>query len=148
MSDFNFDITYQTSGNNYSYGKSPFRQIQYYLTNRIIGKYSKSIFIDGFINFLTQHINYSDISYDDENNENRFSNLNVKMLYFVYIIKTFEYPDLNENDLIDAEHKTVIKPIFEDILQIKDPENYEDYFLDIIRYLTIFDKIINDDFII
>jgi len=137
-------ITHQLKRNNYSYDKSILQQIQYKLISCITGNYSNVTYVNGFIDFLVQHIFYRGTS---TQNENRFNQLNILMLYAIYIIKNYEYPNFNIVDINNPDYKTKINKLLIDILQIKDNENSTDYYFYILCYLYIYNLIVNDKYI-
>jgi len=139
-----FKVTHQLKKNNYNYDKSILQQIQYKLISSITGKYSNITFINVFMDFLVQHIFYRATSTHDEN---RFNQLNISMLYVIFIIKNYECPNFNINSMNDPDCNNKINKLLIDILRIKDNESSIDYYFDILRYLYIYNLIVNDKYI-
>jgi len=137
-------ITHQLKRNNYSYNKSNLQQIQYKLISSITGKYSNITYVNGFLDFLVQHIfNRTNSTHS----ENRFNQLNILMIYAIYIIRNYECPNFNINDIKNPDYKSKINKLLNDILRIKENESCSDYYFDILRYLYIYDLIVNDKYI-
>jgi len=137
-------ITHQLKRNNYSYDKSILQQVQYKLISNITGKYSNITYVNGFIDFLVQCVfNLSKSTQD----ENRFNQLNILMLYAIYIIKNYECPNFNIYDIKNPDYKNKINNLLIDILRIKDNESSNDYYFDILRYLYIYNLIANGKYI-
>lgn len=140
----NSNITHQLKRNNFSFNKNILQQIQYKLISNATGKYSNITYVNGFLDFLMQHIFHRDTS---TQSENRFNQLNILMLYAIYIIKNYEYTNFNMYNINKLEYRNKIDKLLIDILRIKDDESSIDYSFDILRYLYIYDLIVNDKYI-
>jgi len=135
----NQQITVQLKTKSYGYDKSNLQQIQYKLISSVTGKYSNTVFLNGFFDLLTKRVFNPSIS---TNTEERFMQLNIFMLYVVHIIKTYEYPNFDEKNINNPKYKSKILELFRDILQIDNKKTYDDYSFDLLRYLTIYDQIL------
>jgi len=136
------NITHQLNKNSYTSNKSILQQIQYLLVSNVIGKYANSLYINEFINFLVLHIFSHNIS---TQNENRFNQLNIPMLYLIFIIKTYLFPNITENDIVNETYKNSIEELLKTIIQSYN-HCYEDYYLVIVKYLSIYELIYNNKF--
>ncbi|ORX41437.1 hypothetical protein BCR36DRAFT_375350 [Piromyces finnis] len=137
-------ITHQLKGNSYSYDKSILQHIHYKLLSTTTGKYSNLLYIKEFINFLIIHIFHCN---DFNGNENRFSKLNISMLYLIFIIKKYEYPNFDSNDIDNPDYRGKINELFRDIMRMDNDQNHTEYAFDIIRYLYIYNLIVNNKYI-
>lgn len=137
-------ITHQLKGNLFSYDKNILQQINYKLLSTTTGKYNNSLYIKEFINFLIVHIFHR----CNAINKNRFNQLNISMIYVIFIIKNYEYPNFHSNDINNPDYKDKINELLRDIIRMDNDENYMNYAFDIIRYLYIYNLIANDKFII
>ncbi|ORX42241.1 hypothetical protein BCR36DRAFT_374689 [Piromyces finnis] len=146
MSIDSIKITHQLKGKSNGYEKSILQQIQYKLISTTTGKYNNSLYIKEFLNFIKVHI----INRNNNSNENeiRFSKLNMPMLYVIFIIKNYEFSNFNSENLDNPEYKNKVNELFKDIIGMNDNEDYIEYTLDIIRYLYIYNLIINDKYIL
>ena len=142
-SDFS-KITHQLKRNNYNYDKSILQQIYCKLLSSITGKYSNVNYVNGFLDFLVQHIFNRTIS---TRSENRFNQLNILMIYVIYIIRNFEYPNFIPNDIKKPDYKSKINKLLIDIFRMKENEDCSDYYFDILRYLYIYNLIVDDKYI-
>ncbi|ORX41577.1 hypothetical protein BCR36DRAFT_375201 [Piromyces finnis] len=137
-------ITHQLKGNSFSYDKSIHQQIHYKLLSTTTGKYSNSLYVNEFIDFLKVHIFYRS---DSNENENRFNKLNISMLYLIYIIKNYEYPKFHSNDINNPNYRGKINELLKDIMRMDNDESHMEYAFDIIRYLHIYNLIGNDKYV-
>ena len=69
------------------------------------------------------------------------------MLYAIYIIKNYECPNFNNYNINNPEYKNKINKLLIDILRINDDESSIDYSFNILRYIYIYDLIVNDKYI-
>ncbi|ORX41411.1 hypothetical protein BCR36DRAFT_468370 [Piromyces finnis] len=137
-------ITHQLKGNCFSYDKSIHQQIHYKLLSTTTGKYNNSLYINEFINFLKIHV----FQHSESNeNENRFSKLNIPMLYLIFIIKNYEYPNFHSSDINNTNYRDKINELLKNIIRMDKDESYMEYAFDIIRYLYIYNLIANDKYI-
>ncbi|ORX73452.1 DNA/RNA polymerase [Anaeromyces robustus] len=125
------EIVHQIKNCNYSYFQTSIQKIHYKITNSITGKYSNLIYISQFIKFLNIHIFNNNITTEIED---RFNLLYIPMLYMIFIIKYYIFYDFKEKDIFNKKKVETIKGLLTTFIPEYN-DNFENYYLDIIRYL-------------
>ena len=137
-------ITHQLKSNGYSYDANLIQQIKYKLMNTATEKYADSEFINKFTGYILKHLYNRDIS-DQE--EERIKQLNMPLLYFVFITKSYIYPNFNTSNIDNNFYLKDIKEIFYKLIPTYH-HKYEEHYFDIYRYLVIYDLILNNKFFV
>jgi len=71
------------------------------------------------------------------------------MLYAIFILKNHLFPNFNPDDITSEKCKGPVEELLKQMLPGYGYQDcYEDYYFDILRYLTIYDIIRNDKFIV
>lgn len=136
-------LTHQVNKAEYSYSKSLLQQIHYRLNTTATGKYANSMYINEFITWLKLHILSRNIS---TQNENKFLQLNMKMLYSIFIIKKYIFPEFSTKNINNNIYVNEINKILKSLIPLYN-DDYEYYYYDITRYIVIYNLIKNDNYI-
>jgi len=137
MSTLFSNIIQQSKSNVFSYNNNTVQQIHLKLIScNMKGKYSNSMFFSQFIDFLIEHIFNQNLSIETENKLNQ---LNIPMVYMVYVLKTYEYPEFDNDKVFNTNYDKYWKELFNDIMTFCD--DYSLYRMDLLRYLYIYNLI-------
>ncbi|KAG4094817.1 hypothetical protein H8356DRAFT_509492 [Neocallimastix lanati (nom. inval.)] len=142
--DKNKNIIKQVKGKNYNSQQTLIQKIKHNLSNSVTGTFSGTIFISDFIDFLNLHIFNRSF---DEIIEKRFTKLNIPMLYMIFIIRKYFFPNFSVDFVSNEKQVDIIKKLLKDFFK-ESNNNYEDYYMDVQRYNITYNIIVHDNFTI
>jgi len=102
-------------------------------------------YIIEFIEFPTQHVFVRGFQVSTRSSK-RFKQLNILILYGVYVIKTHECPRIKVGEINEERYRKKINKNLMEVVRVNG--TVEEYFLDILRYFQILEIIKEDKYII
>ena len=142
--DNNKNLITQVKGKSYKSQQTLIQKIKHDLSNRVTGTFSSTAYISDFIAFLNLHIFNRSF---DEIIERRFTQINMPMLYMLFILRNYICRDFSVDFVSNEKHVDIIKNLLKDFIREYN-NNYEDYCRDIQRYIIMYNIIAQDNFTI